>query len=174
MFFIMKFVKDISISPSDLNKDLKKIIRVKLIEDVTGTCNEKYGYYIKVIKIHEIKNGFIMDGTGDIIFKMKYEVVLLRPFVGEVCDGIIDRVVENNGGLIVKVGPFEVFISHEDIPSIYEKDTKNNCYVSTKDESDKLQKGEKVRFKYTSSQFVEGIFKPIGTMKEQYLGHIAN
>ena len=69
MFFLMCFTKDVVISPSDLSKDLKKIIRIKLIDQVTGTCNEKYGYFIKVISIGEIKNGIIMDGTGDIIFK---------------------------------------------------------------------------------------------------------
>ena len=50
MFFIMNFTKDVTISPADLSKDLKKIIRVKLIEQITGTCNEKYGYFIKVLK----------------------------------------------------------------------------------------------------------------------------
>jgi hypothetical protein len=49
MFFVMNFVKDVTVSPSDLSKDLTKIIKVKLFEQVTGTCHPKYGYFIKII-----------------------------------------------------------------------------------------------------------------------------
>ena len=172
MFFLMKFTKDIILSPSDLNKDLKKIIRVKLIEQVTGTCNEKYGYFIKVIKIGDVRNGIIMDGTGDIIFKMKYEVAVLRPFKDEVCDGKIEKILPMEGGIHVRVGPMLVFIPNEDIPNKYELDNKNNCYVNQSEEGDILKEGEKVRFKYKEIQFEDTEFKPIGTMKERYLGHI--
>ena len=174
MFFLMGFTKDVIISPADLNKDLKKIIKVKLIEQVTGTCNEKYGYYIKVIKIGEIRNGFIMDGTGDIIFKMYYQVVLLRPFKGEICDGIIEKILEKEGGIHVRVGPMLVYIANEEIPPNYKMDEKSNVYVSSRDENDILKEGEKVRFKYKEIQFSDSEFKPIGTMKDNYLGHIQN
>ena len=172
MFFLMGFTKDVIISPSDLNKDLKKIIKIKLIEQVTGTCNEKYGYHIKVIKIGDIRNGYIMDGSGDIIFKMSYQVVLLRPFKNEVCDGVIDKILPVEGGIHVKVGPMLVFIASEDIPSDYKLDDKNNIYVKENDETDILKEGEKVRFKYKEIQFDVTDFKPIGTMKDPYLGHI--
>ena len=172
MFFLMKFTRDISISPSDLSKDLKKIIKVKLIEQVTGTCNEKYGYLIKVINIEDMKNGYIMDGTGDIIFKMKYQVVLLRPFKGEVCDGVIEKVLGSDGGIHVRVGPMLVFISNDDIPKDFKLDEKKNEYVNVNDENDVLKEGEKVRFRYKEIQYDVSEFKPIGTMQDNYLGHI--
>ena len=174
MFFLMSFFKDVTISPSDLNKDLKKIIRVKLIEQVTGTCNEKYGYFIKVINIGDIKNGYIMDGSGDIIFKMYYQVVLLRPFRGEICDGKIEKILSKEGGIHVRVGPMLVYISNDDIPSKYKMDEKNSIYVNSQDENDILKEGEKVRFRYKEIQFDVSDFKPIGTMKDNYLGHIQN
>ena len=170
----MSFFKDVTISPSDLNKDLKKIIRVKLIEQVTGTCNEKYGYFIKVINIGDIKNGYIMDGSGDIIFKMYYQVVLLRPFRGEICDGKIEKILSKEGGIHVRVGPMLVYISNDDIPSKYKMDEKNSIYVNSQDENDILKEGEKVRFRYKEIQFDVSYFKPIGTMKDNYLGHIQN
>ena len=170
----MSFFKDVTISPSDLNKDLKKIIRVKLIEQVTGTCNEKYGYFIKVINIGDIKNGYIMDGSGDIIFKMYYQVVLLRPFRGEICDGKIEKILSKEGGIHVRVGPMLVYISNDDIPSKYKMDEKNSIYVNSQDENDILKEGEKVRFRYKEIQFDVSDFKPIGTMKDNYLGHIQN
>ena len=174
MFFLMCFTKDVIITPSDLSKDLKKIIRIKLIDQVTGTCNEKYGYFIKVINIGDIKNGYIMDGTGDIIFKMHYQVVLLRPFRGEICDGKIEKILSKEGGIHVRVGPMLVYISNDDIPSKYKMDEKNSIYVNSQDENDILKEGEKVRFRYKEIQFDVSDFKPIGTMKDNYLGHIQN
>ena len=135
-------------------------------------CNEKYGYFIKVIKIGDIKNGYIMDGSGDIIFKMTYEVVLLRPFKNEVCDGVIEKILPNDGGIHVRVGPMLVFISSEDIPNNYKLDEKNNCYTNEKDDNDSLKEGEKVRFRYKEIQFDISEFKPIGTMNDNFLGHI--
>ena len=172
MFFLMKFIKDISISPSDLCKDLKKIIKVKLIEQVTGTCNEKYGYLIKVINIEDMKNGYIMDGTGDIIFKMRYQVALLRPFKGEVCDGVIEKILPGEGGIHVRVGPMLVFIANDDIPKGFHLDESKNQYVNENDGNDILKEGEKVRFRYKEIQFHINEFKPIGTMQDMYLGHI--
>ncbi len=172
MFFLMCFTKDVIITPSDLSKDLKKIIRIKLIDQVTGTCNEKYGYFIKVINIGEIKNGIIMEGTGDIIFKMSYQVAVLRPFKDEVCDGIIEKILPVEGGIHVRVGPMLVYIANEDIPNKYQLDDKNNVYINNDDEGDILKEGEKVRFKYKEIQFAITDFKPIGTMIDPYLGHL--
>ena len=170
MFFIMKFTEDVIVSPSDLSKDLKKIVRVKLLEKVTGTCNSRYGYYIKVIKIGDITNGLIMEGTGDIIFKIKYKVVLMRPFVGEICDGVIDSVFDV-GGFLVSVGPMKVHIAKVDIPERFVLDKKNLCYVDEK-ENIELRKGTKVRFRFKEDQFFNNEFKPTGTIRANYLGYI--
>ena len=170
MFFIMNFMKEVVVSPADLSKDLKKIVRVKLLEQITGTCNSKYGYFIKVIKIGDVSNGLIMEGTGDIIFKMEYRVVLMRPFKGEICDGIIDTVFEE-GGIHVKVGPMIVHIAKDDMQPNYVLDKKNLCYVNDKDNIE-LRKGTKVRFKFKDIQFDKNEFKPTGTMRADYLGYI--
>ena len=106
------------------------------------------------------------------IFKMTYEVVLLRPFKNEVCDGVIEKILPNDGGIHVRVGPMLVFISSEDIPNNYKLDEKNNCYTNEKDDNDSLKEGEKVRFRYKEIQFNISEFKPIGTMNDNFLGHI--
>ena len=170
MFFIMQFSKDVIVSPSDLSKDLKKIIRVKLLEQITGTCSPKYGYIIKVLNIGESGNGIIMEGSGDIIFKTEYKVVLMRPFKGEICDGIIDTVFEE-GGIHVKVGPMIVHIAKDDMQPNYILNRKDLCYVNEK-ENIELKKGTKVRFRFKEIQFDKNEFKPIGTMRDNYLGYI--
>ena len=166
----MQFSKDVIVSPSDLSKDLKKIIRVKLLEQITGTCSPKYGYIIKVINIGESGNGIIMEGSGDIIFKTEYKVVLMRPFKGEICDGIIDTVFEE-GGIHVKVGPMIVHIAKDDMQPNYILNRKDLCYVNEK-EKKKKKKGTKVRFRFKEIQFDKNEFKPIGTMRDNYLGYI--
>ena len=77
-----------------------------------------------------IQNGYIMDGSGDIIFKMSYEAVLFRPFVNEVSDGIIEKILPLDGGIHVKVGPMLVFIPKEYIPNTYILEEKNNYYYN--------------------------------------------
>ena len=171
----MNFVKDVTISPADLNKDLSKIIKVKLLEQILGTCNPKYGYFIKVIEIGKVKNGLIMDGTGDIVFKMKYNAVFMRPFVNEICEGIIEEIFKDVGGLHVRVGPMIVLISHENIPTTYNFDKANLCYINPNDNTE-LKIGTKVRFKYIScSQYQNDKgFMPMGTMLDNYLGYLSD
>ena len=172
MFLLMHFYKDVAISPSDLNKDLQRIIKVKLLEQIVGTCNSKYGYFIKIIDVDKIHNGLIMDGTGDIVFKIRYQVVFMRPFVNEVCEGIIEDVFDV-GGFHVRVGPMLVYISHDNVHPLYKLDKANRCYINQNDNTE-LKKGTKVRFRYTDvSQFKNG-FAPMGTIKDNYLGYLSD
>ncbi len=166
----MNFSEDVIITPADLSKDLIKIAKVKLLERVTGICHPKYGYFIKVFAIGDLKNGLIMEGTGDIIFKIDYSAVIMRPFKGEICDGIIDTILEE-GGIFVKVGPMKVFIAMNDVQPNFTLDSKNLCYFDEK-KNIELKKGTKIRFRYKDIQIAENEFKPVGTMKDDYLGYL--
>lgn len=166
MLFIMKFEEELVLSPNILSKNLKNIIKAKLIEKVQGSVTEKYGYLICVISIGEIPNGVILDTTGDILFKITYRAVVMKPFEGEVCDGVIDKIDEY--GLHVTVGPFKVYISNSNFPPNFEYNQTNNIYTSENSESLKLN--SEVRFRISRVQFIDGDFKPTGTMADNYLG----
>ena len=172
MFFLIKFKKDVTVSPADLSKDLKKILKLKLLEYTSGTVHPEYGYFIKIIKIYDdqVKNGLIMEGSGDIIFNLIYDVLVMRPFEGEVAEGIIDNVLDV-GGFLVNVGPMKVFISKDDISENYVLDKNNLCYRNEKNNTE-LKKGTKIRFRYKKTQFIDGDFKPIGTILDNYFGYI--
>ena len=90
MLFIMKFEEELILSPNILSKNLKNIIKAKLIEKVQGSVTEKYGYLICVISIGEIPNGVILDTTGDILFKITYRAVVMKPFEGEKIEEFFD------------------------------------------------------------------------------------
>ncbi len=172
MFFLMKFIKDVTVSPADLSKDLKKILKLKLLEYTSGTVHPEYGYFIKIIKIYDenVRTGLIMEGSGDIIFKLEYDVLVMRPFEGEVAEGIIDNVFDV-GGFLVNVGPMKIFISKDDISENYALDKNNLCYKNERNDTE-LKKGTKIRFRYKATQFKDGDFKPTGTIRDNYLGYI--
>ena len=166
MLFIMKFEEELILSPSVLTKNLKNIIKAKLIEKVQGSVTEKYGYLICVISIGEIPNGIILDTTGDILFKITYRAVVMKPFEGEVCDGVVEKI--DPYGLHVSVGPIKVFISNSQFPPNFEYIANSNFYISGK--SEKLAVNTEIRFRMQGIQFVNNEFKPIGTMADNYLG----
>ena len=168
----MKFKKDVTVSPADLNRDLKKILKMKLLEYATGTVHPEYGYFIKIIKIYDdnVKTGLIMEGSGDIIFNIEYDVLVMRPFEGEVAEGTIDNVFDE-GGFFASVGPMRVYISKDDISENYVLDKNNLCYKNEKNDTE-LKKGTKIRFRYRATQFKDGDFIPTGTIRDNYLGYI--
>ena len=168
----MKFKKDVTVSPADLSKDLKKILKMKLLEYATGTVHPEYGYFIKIIRIYDefVKNGLIMEGSGDIIFNIEYDVLVMRPFEGEVAEGTIDNVFDE-GGFFALVGPMRVYISKDDISENYVLDKNNLCYKNEKNDTE-LKKGTKIRFRYKATQFKDGDFIPTGTIRDNYLGYI--
>ena len=59
--------------------------------------------------VEEIGDGIVKDGTGDVLFDVKYQAVVFRPFKGEVLDGVVTEVNEHI--IHVNVGPLEGSIS---------------------------------------------------------------
>lgn len=164
----MTFQQAIVMPPSSLYKDLESLLKARLIEKVQGSVTEKYGYIISVIGV-ETNNitGKILDTSGDVLFNMTYRAVVMKPFVGEVIDGVIEKVEKY--GIHVAVGPLRVFISNTQFPPdfVYRED--NNLYES-KVNSDKLKLDTDVRFRIMGVQFEGNEFHPTGTMAENYLG----
>ena len=93
----------------------------------------------------------------------------MKPFEGEVCDGVIENVTKY--GITVSVGPIKSFISNSDFPPNFIYDQNNNNYTSSS--SGKLEKGTEIRFRIKKLQYVNNGFRPLGTMRESYLGPIS-
>lgn len=167
MFFVMVFEQAIVMPPSSLYKDLKNLLKARLIEKVQGSVSEKYGYVICVINVEEPSCGKILDTSGDVLFNIKYKAVVMKPFVGEIVDGVIEKVEKY--GIHVSVGPIRVFISNTQFPPdfVYRED--NNLYES-KVNNDKLKLDTEVRFRIMGVQYEGNEFHPTGTMNENYLG----
>ena len=165
MIFLMEFIEELVLSPSILSKHLKSHIKKKLIEKVSGRVTDKYGYLICVVNIGKIPNGLIMDTTGDILFLIPYTAAVMKLFVGEICDGVVEEV--NQYGLKVIVGPLKVFISKGDFPSKYEFGG-NDFYIIG--DNRKIEVNSEIRFKIKNMQFSKHGQHPMGTIAEDYLG----
>lgn len=167
MFFVLTFEQPVIMPPSCLYKDLQALIKAKLIEKVLGSVSEKYGYVVCVIKVDEPTSGKILDTSGDVLFNVRYRAVVMKPFPGEVVDGVIEAV--EKFGVHVSVGPIKVFISNMNFPSDFEYSESQNCYIS-KSQNDKLCIDTEIRFRILNVQFTSNQFQPTGTMNEDYLG----
>lgn len=166
----MKFERELILTPNQLGKHIKNKIKAKLIQKVQGECTEKYGYLICVVKIEDIPNGMIMDTTGNIIFNVSFDAIVMKPFVGEVCEGVIEEVQKH--GIIFSIGPIKGFISNTEFPPNFNYDEINANYSSN--DSGKFEKGSEIRFRIKQLQFdPQQGFRPLGTMRENYLGPIS-
>jgi DNA-directed RNA polymerase II subunit RPB7 len=167
MFLVMFFEQAIIMPPSCLYKNLKDLLKAKLIEKVEGSVSEKHGYIICVLSVDDPSTGKILDTSGDVLFSIRYKAVIMKPFVGEVVDGVIEKV--DQYGIHVNVGPIKVFISNSQFPPDFEYSGSNNYYIS-RSKNDKLSVGSEVRFRIMGVQFEGNEFHPTGTMNENYLG----
>jgi DNA-directed RNA polymerase subunit E'/Rpb7 len=46
---------------------------------------------------------------GDVLFTVKYQAVVFRPFKGEVLDGVVHTISKE--GLFINIGPLDGFVS---------------------------------------------------------------
>jgi DNA-directed RNA polymerase subunit E'/Rpb7 len=155
--------------PSSLCRDILKLIKTKLIEKTQGSVSEMFGYVICVIKVEDIAPGVIMDTTGDVLYRVKYRAIVMKPIIGEVSEGVIEKVEKY--GIHVGVGPMRVFISHNNFPPDFTYDENTNTYISPR-KKDNMTVNTEVRFRITGIQYESNNFYPIGTMYEDYLGPI--
>lgn len=110
--------KALVIPPKDLRKNIKDLLRIKLLRLVEGSCSRRYGYIVAVTNIDEEHSaqGRIIEGTGDVVFPMKYNAIVFKPFRNEVIDALVTDAVTKEG-FFAKAGPLEIFISYKNMPS---------------------------------------------------------
>lgn len=167
----MSLTHELVLHPRYFGPDLKNVIVEKLFSDVEGTCSGKYGFIIAITSILEINSGLLLtDGEGLVLYDIKYNAIVFRPFKGQVFDAIIVQI--NKVGLFCDIGPLSCFISHNSMPAGAEYDGSTNP-VSFKIKDDEVYTvSSKVRLKIVGLRVDNcGIFA-IGTLMDDYLGLI--
>ncbi len=113
--------------------------------------------------------GEVEDSTGHAVFKVSYTAILFRPFKNEVVDAVVSTV--NKMGIFADVGPLQVFISSQLIPSDIKFDATSGVYLSD-DQSQKIDKDDHLRLKIVGTRVDATEIFAIGSIKEDYLGLI--
>ncbi|KNE94349.1 hypothetical protein PSTG_12251 [Puccinia striiformis f. sp. tritici PST-78] len=154
----------INLHPSFFGPRTAKFLDEKLSRDVEGTCTGRFGYIIAVLSTLDVSAGTIQPGTGMAEFVIKYSAIVLKPFKGEVVDGIVGQV--NKMGFFVEVGPLQAFVSSHLIPSDLKFDPNANppCFSSDEDQAT-IEKGTRIRLKIVGTRVDATEIFAIGTIK---------
>lgn len=171
MFYLVELKKDLDLHPRFFGKQIDDTITNKLITEVEGTCNGKYGYVVSVAHVLRIGEGLIrQDSSGYATFRVTYQAVVCRPYKGEVLDCQITSV--NKMGFFAEAGPLQIFVSNHLIPEEFEYSAVGDaCYASQHD-SNKIQEGAIVRLRIVGTKMDQAEIFCIGSIKEDYLGVI--
>jgi len=122
-----------------------------------------------VTSIESVGLGRIVEGSGMVLFPMRFKAIVFRPFKGEVVDAVVTQV--NKMGFMAEVGPLQVFVSKHLIPADMKFDPNDQSFIS-EDESIKISKDDEVRLKIVGSRVDASEIFSIGSIKEDYLGKI--
>ena len=59
-------------------------------------------------RIEETSDGRIQDTSGEVLYRVKFKALVMKPFEGEVLDGVVSEV--NSNGFMVQSGPLVSFV----------------------------------------------------------------
>ena len=60
-------------------------------------------------RVESTTDGRIQDTSGEVIYRVFFKALVMKPFRGEVLDGVVKDV--NSEGFMIRSGPLESFIS---------------------------------------------------------------
>lgn len=148
---------------------MNKYLRDKLLTDVEGTCSGQFGFIVSVLDSVDINvgKGKIIPSSGYAEFEVQYRAIVWKPFKGEVVDGIVSKVEKI--GIFVDVGPLEVFIAVQTLPSELQFNSSNNPPAYMGDDQ-LITKGSKIRLKITAVRSDVNHIVALGSINEDYLG----
>lgn len=107
----MRIVKTIEFTPTSftekkINKDdILSMIKEKYI----NTCSIDYGFIVDIKSLEKVIDSTISIYNGNIIIKCEIEITNLCPIVGQVLEGVIERVF-NEGVILIVQNCLKVFI----------------------------------------------------------------
>mmetsp|Transcript_2935 Transcript_2935/g.10622 ORF Transcript_2935/g.10622 Transcript_2935/m.10622 type:complete len:179 (-) Transcript_2935:610-1146(-) len=172
MFFHLPLKKKVSVHPRFLGPNLQKHLKAKILEEVEGSCNSRYGYIVAVTEVKSIGTGFISEiHSGHAIFDVEYQAVVFKVFKGEVLDCVVTQVTKM--GFFAEAGPLNVFVSTHLMPEEYEfsSGTDEPQFVSL-DQTVRIVKNCEVRLRVVGTRADAQEIKCVGTIKDDYLGLI--
>eukprot|EP00475_Leptophrys_vorax_P032346 TRINITY_DN4979_c0_g1_i2.p1 TRINITY_DN4979_c0_g1~~TRINITY_DN4979_c0_g1_i2.p1 ORF type:complete len:228 (-),score=67.14 TRINITY_DN4979_c0_g1_i2:1166-1849(-) len=113
------------------------------------------GLVIAVRDYEHIGSPFIYPGQGNVHIKVKFGVIVFRPFVDEIMQGSIR--FSDPTGMLISTGFFEdVFIPKDELPKPAHFNELEGLWVWKYDENDLyFEQNEMVRFRVTSVRYLD-------------------
>jgi DNA-directed RNA polymerase II subunit RPB7 len=173
MFFILNLKKNLLVTPEYLGKKLSAQLLNLLKRAVEGSFNSRYGYLVKVLTVDKYGEGKVQDGSGDVLFPLSYKALVFMPYKNEVLDALVTNVLTE--GFMAAVGPMNLFVSSQKIPSDYRIDLEarpHPRWTSVSDSTCHIQLGSDVRVKIIGIRVNGNEMLGVCEMAENYLGPV--
>nr|CAD1818772.1 unnamed protein product [Ananas comosus var. bracteatus] len=90
MFCLSEIEHDLPIPPCLLNRPLISAIKEELERLFLDKVIANLGLCISIYDVHSVEGGFIFPGDGSAMYKVKFRMVVFRPFIGEILMGKIE------------------------------------------------------------------------------------
>lgn len=168
MFFHILLDKSVLLHPRFFGPNIKSILIKKLNIEVEGTCSGRYGFIITVTSIEKIGLGKVQEGTGSVLFPIKFKAIVFKPYKGEILDAIVINVIKM--GFFAEAGPLQIFVSQHLIPSDMKFDPQSSTACFLSEDGTKIEKDTQVRLKVVGTRIDSNGFFCTGSIKEDYLG----
>ena len=110
MFYLKTLTHTVLLHPRFFARNLKDRLKKTLVREVSGSNLGMDGFVVAVCKVQDkdVSRGKLQTATGQAVFHIKFDAILLRPYKNEVVQAEV--MLCNRLGLF-QVGPMEIFVS---------------------------------------------------------------
>lgn len=167
-FFVVTLQRRLHIHPRFFGVKLHDILTRRLVLEVEGTFEGRYGFIVAVLHVQEdFPPGELEDGTGFAVFPVQYQAVVFRPFKGEVMDTVVSRLTKF--GFFAEAGPLTIFVSHHLLPAGFSFNSDQEIWFSH-DGVDVIKLESNVRLRIIGLKIEASEISATGTIKDNFLG----
>ena len=143
-----------------LDANYKDVLLAKMREETGCECTEKYGHITSVKRIVKIVDNYVSNVNCDVIFLVRFEVITLKPEVGDVMVGDVCMVFE--GGIFLDIDNRQkVLISADSLGDDYVYKHHDKEFVM-KDHA--ICIGDRLKFEILGSRYKTNTFSCFGRL----------
>lgn len=169
-FFVVTLQRRLHIHPRFFGVKLHDILTRRLVLEVEGTFEGRYGFIVTVLDVeNNFPPGELEDATGFAVFPVRYQAVVFRPFKGEVMDTAVTRLTKF--GFFAEAGPLTIFVSHHLLPAGYKYHAEREQWYSD-DGLDTIKLDSSVRLRIIGLKIEASEISATGTIRDSFLGCI--
>ncbi|KAH7435080.1 hypothetical protein KP509_06G048400 [Ceratopteris richardii] len=179
MFWEITIKRTIVLQPSMLHGDFinfSSALLTQLLDEVTNLkCSEDHGYYVTPTAIENVEQGKVRPITGVVAFPIQFKCIVFKPYVKEILDGEVKKVVRR--GCFLSSGPLDEIFLHETMMNgchYYQNESTGACLFKNEQQGFEIKEGTILRFQLIGIRWVEEqrVFKALGSINGDFLGCI--